>query len=74
MINRCVLAAAICFVGMSTNLKAECVTIGGIRDAVLRAQRFDAFIFDGTVLRVEHIAPNGSRTDIGDAHPLGIFN
>jgi hypothetical protein len=62
MISRCV-ATAICFAGMSAGLRADCVVLG---DPVLRAKQSAAFIFDGTVTRVEHVASDGARAGVDD--------
>jgi hypothetical protein len=48
---------------MSINAAGECV---GMKDSTQRWMRSAAFVFDGTVTRVEDIAPDGTRTNVDD--------
>ena len=63
LVYRC-WAAAICILGTSISANAECVSITGILPAQVRSS---AFVFDGTVLRVDEVASDGTLTRVDDA-------
>jgi hypothetical protein len=52
-------AAAICVLGACIPANAECVSIPG--------RPLSAFVFDGTVLRVDQVASDGTLTRVDDA-------
>ena len=57
-------AAAICILGTSISANAECVSIPVSLPAHVR---LSAFVFDGTVLRVDQVASDGTLTRVDDA-------
>jgi hypothetical protein len=57
-------AAAIFILGTAVSAYAECVSIPG---SLPERVRSSAFVFDGTVLRVDRIAPDGTLLQVDDA-------
>ena len=54
------LVAAICVIAMSITVAAECVFLNDFADQ----KRAATFVFDGTVTRVDHSAPDGTLTTV----------
>jgi hypothetical protein len=52
---------------MTATAAAEYVLTTG---SIPRQKRAATFVFEGTVLRVDHVAPDGTRTRIDDAADL----
>ena len=63
LVHRC-WAAVICILATSISANAECVSIPGGLPAHVR---LSAFVFDGTVLRVDQVASDGTLTRVDDA-------
>jgi hypothetical protein len=57
-------ATAICILGTSISANAECVSIEGSLPGQVR---LSAFVFDGTVRRVDQVASDGTLTRVDDA-------
>ena len=63
LVHRC-WAAVTCILATSISANAECVSIPGGLPAHVR---LSAFVFDGTVLRVDQVASDGTLTRVDDA-------
>jgi hypothetical protein len=64
-------AAAVLVVGlMPDTVAAECVSIAG---SMLKQMRAADYVFDGTVTRIDHVAPDGTRTKVDQGGYLGAL-